>query len=908
MMKIMKIMKPELASMGVAPRATISPVQVLSRKKQKGNSNSGGRKKGSVTVKYKAEAVATFPATDAGKESSVEAAATAGGFDYGAPTGALKSRDGVKVLSCLSHPDCVAKMKVLFTGDEYVVFESCAGHNSETRLPPPKNFKGVSAEFKEEVDKLVMKGRTPQQIQAALIVGCNGDEAKKQRVPKTVKIAARRVTLLKTPALRFDTFADLQEWANSEMVTTREEFESVTDLDKLLVLRTFHGTARVKDESEGAADGAMIEVPTFGIVFSSKRVLLQLKQVLFDRNGKPIAIMVDGTYRLLSVDGKTWPMINGGPCLNYYSGPAGKTEYSTSVIDCLFLFCKVECEEAYRVYFETLKNIVVTLFDLPPLDPAVVGSDRAKAIVNAAAAVFPRARCVLCWPHVSRYITEGKFAKHMSGACTAEQRGRMEADIAMLHQCRSQDMFDFIAAFMFEVWTAEGEGVFVAYFRRHYATGVWSRWWYGAALEAGVPANQNALEIRHSKQKGTLGASLLQACPRVMIGTCAPLLLAAEGASNAQAKKWPATLQVPPRLSAIVAAKARIVAQSLQTIQPTEPLAENWPEHEGAPAILVGYVNSYEKKFDEVTSERVKAYAALCRGQAICRGKSTRKKLEKVKGFATGLHCVKVFKVDESRQSPWLRKQRGVGDVPEEGAGIGGGGSDDNLGNGGSDDNLGGGGGGGAAARTFLLLKCDCEENHRSGGSICSCSLAVATEKYGAENAHINLELLLQSTASTRRGVGRPRVAGPGNAWGGGDAPSSAPVRSTPHFYLSQIRDKGALYFHKWRVVKEFSGTYHTGTIISYRKDFCEERRPYTSSTPCIVLWKCRFGDFIDEDTGEPVIEEYNDVQLSTYLSAAHLAGCSGPAAADQPANQLLAIPTAVIGQEAPVDSLVDSP
>jgi hypothetical protein len=90
----------------------------------------------------------------------------------------------------------------------------------------------------------------------------------------------------------------------------------------------------------------------------------------------------------------------------------------------------------------------------------------------------------------------------------------------------------------------------------------------------------------------------------------------------------------------------------------------------------------------------VKAYAALCRGQAICRGKSTRKKLEKVKGFATGLHCVKVFEVDESRQSPWLRKQRGVGDIPEEGAGIGGGGggSDDDLGNGGSDDNLGGNG------------------------------------------------------------------------------------------------------------------------------------------------------------------------------------------------------------------------
>ena len=48
--------------------------------------------------RYKAEADATFPATDAGKEAAVEAAAVSGGFDFGAPTGALKVRDSTKAL------------------------------------------------------------------------------------------------------------------------------------------------------------------------------------------------------------------------------------------------------------------------------------------------------------------------------------------------------------------------------------------------------------------------------------------------------------------------------------------------------------------------------------------------------------------------------------------------------------------------------------------------------------------------------------------------------------------------------------------------------------------------------------------------------------------------------------------
>ena len=81
-------------------------------------------------------------------------------------------------------------------------------------------------------------------------------------------------------------------------------------------------------------------------------------QVMLDRGAEPIPFSADGTYRLLSVNGKNWPMINGGPCTNYYNGHdgGGGSEYSTTVINCCFQFCRVECEMAYVSFFDTVKD------------------------------------------------------------------------------------------------------------------------------------------------------------------------------------------------------------------------------------------------------------------------------------------------------------------------------------------------------------------------------------------------------------------------------------------------------------------------------------------------------------------------------------------------------------------------
>ena len=95
-------------------------------------------------------------------------------------------------------------------------------------------------------------------------------------------------------------------------------------------------------------------------------------------------------------------------------------------------------------------------------------------------------------------------------------------------------------------------------------------------------------------------------------------------------------------------------------------------------------------------------------------------------------------------------------------------------------------------------------------------------------------KIAIEKTSATCRPVGRPRNAEPctcyGGGGGGGGASSSLGAgRHTPHYYHTTIVNSGGLHFHKWRVVVDFEGEKCVGSIVSYRDDYHEERRPYTS-------------------------------------------------------------------------------
>ena len=237
-----------------------------------------------LKCRYSIEPKATFPPSEKGKKQAVEAATTLGRNDFGESTGSLASRGDSRVFKCITHVDCSARTKVVFVGtgpnEGYWLHSSLAEH-ALVRKSLPAGFKGISAEFVEEVDEMLGKGHSPNQVLAELTLLCGEDQPRKLRLPRKDKLAAYRKKLENSPRFKFETVADMLAWANvpGRRVVTREEFDAVEDEDKLLVFDTFYFIIRVKDESEGAAEGATVEAPTFGFNFGSKRTVKQLGQV-----------------------------------------------------------------------------------------------------------------------------------------------------------------------------------------------------------------------------------------------------------------------------------------------------------------------------------------------------------------------------------------------------------------------------------------------------------------------------------------------------------------------------------------------------------------------------------------------------------------------------------------------------
>lgn len=219
------------------------------------------------------------------------AASTHCGNDYRPLSGSLASRGNNRIWICISHVNCKKKVKVVNTGVGFDSFESAyedgdssRGH-ALLRAPLPHNFKGISAEFDFKICELVGQGKTPNRILSELIIWCNGDESKKERIPTILKIRARRAALTSSPEFQFETLADMMLWAQEKLITTKEQFDAVVDLDRLLVFKTFHEMScnrEYEDEPAHADRGRPSMKLSFGFTFSTKRLMNQFRDVSSD--------------------------------------------------------------------------------------------------------------------------------------------------------------------------------------------------------------------------------------------------------------------------------------------------------------------------------------------------------------------------------------------------------------------------------------------------------------------------------------------------------------------------------------------------------------------------------------------------------------------------------------------------
>ena len=240
-------------------------------------------------------------------------------------------------------------------------------------------------------------------------------------------------------------------------------------------------------------------------------------------------------------------MLNGGIPSSWWNNNSGRgeSECSVSLLNSMFCFCSTECEEAYTHYFSAMQNTPVKLLGMDgTYDPSTLSIDRSPAILNAGVSVWPNIRVIVCWPHVSLYVSKGRFRRYMSDDCSTTTMKQIEDDIKALHEACGDEAFDFLFQCMAVVGKGEGQATFAKYFKQFYVSGAWGRWHYSASKESGRPCNQNSIESDHSAQKKMLAGDLLKAPPLIVCKKLIPMLLQFEGQRNADPKKWPAGREV----------------------------------------------------------------------------------------------------------------------------------------------------------------------------------------------------------------------------------------------------------------------------------------------------------------------------------------------------------------------------
>jgi hypothetical protein len=166
-----------------------------------------------------------------------------------------------------------------------------------------------------------------------------------------------------------------------------------------------------------------------------------------------------------------------------------------------------------------------------------------------------------------------------------------------------------------------------------------------------------------------------------------------------------------------------------------------------------------------------------------------------------------------------------------------------------------------------VRLRCDCEDFANHGG-ICKCVLYVAAVVLEKTQP---LSALLTKITNGRNGSGRKRKA---------QGPESDPHSAA--FYESKLKTNTGTYYHRWQVLKQFGGTWHVGTIVTFRDDH--------GTTPHTRLWQVRY---LDDPNNDNNTEEHTAAALAKLLHNMAQHGHAGPSVADSHSQPMRNLPAA---------------
>ena len=141
----------------------------------------------------------------------------------------------LQVYKCISHPNCLTKLKVEKKDGWYKMYMNNATHLEK----PSVVYSGttISGEFVPFVKQNMLKKRGAMAIHTELVAKFSGDKDVETRIPTEGDINSF-IRSEKSKDLTMDTLWDALSWGNdsSRIVRTACDLEKITNLAKVLTL------------------------------------------------------------------------------------------------------------------------------------------------------------------------------------------------------------------------------------------------------------------------------------------------------------------------------------------------------------------------------------------------------------------------------------------------------------------------------------------------------------------------------------------------------------------------------------------------------------------------------------------------------------------------------------------------
>ena len=127
-----------------------------------------------------------------------------------------------------------------------------------------------------------------------------------------------------------------------------------------------------------------------------------------------------------------------------------------------------------------------------------VGGDRAPCITNAATAVWPESKRLLCWPHLKL----SGLPKHKDKLNNPNFFEEAQTDILRMHESQNFHQFQFIQKLVINKWKKKKEDRLIDWFESQYLRPPHDKFFYTASGYPLIIPNQNPEERFNKSLKG----------------------------------------------------------------------------------------------------------------------------------------------------------------------------------------------------------------------------------------------------------------------------------------------------------------------------------------------------------------------------------------------------------------------